>query len=229
MELKQDFIPTSNSNRPQTALRPTLITIHETANTSAGANADMHARYVKGADAQARQVSWHVTVDDTQAIQHLPFNEIGWHAGANGNRQSIGIEICVNRDGNFPQARANAISLVRRLMNELSIGIESIVTHQHWTGKNCPTNLLPSWDAFIADIRDGENTNPAPPMEGRLLRVITDTLWVYNRPDWNARYTTVSRNEVFTIAEALSVNGSLMYRLKSGLYITGNPAYVALL
>ncbi|GAF23176.1 peptidoglycan binding protein [Bacillus sp. JCM 19047] len=159
MELKQDFIPQSNSNRPQTALRPTHITVHETANTSNGANAEMHARYVKGADAQARQVSWHVTVDDTQAIQHLPFNEVGWHAGANGNRQSIGIEICVNRDGNFPQARANAISLVRRLMNELSIGINSVVTHQHWTGKNCPANLLPSWNQFIADVRAGTSLN----------------------------------------------------------------------
>ncbi|MED4128855.1 N-acetylmuramoyl-L-alanine amidase [Shouchella miscanthi] len=229
MELKQDFIPQSNSNRPQTALRPTHITVHETANTSNGANAEMHARYVKGADAQARQVSWHVTVDDTQAIQHLPFNEVGWHAGANGNRQSIGIEICVNRDGNFPQARANAISLVRRLMNELSIGINSVVTHQHWTGKNCPANLLPSWNQFIADVRAGTSPEPAPPMEGRLLRVIVDSLWVYNRPDWNARYTTVSRNEVFTIAEQLTVNGSRMYRLKSGLYITANPSYVQLI
>lgn len=47
MNIIQDFIPASNGNRPGYALNPTYITIHETANTSAGANAAMHARYVK--------------------------------------------------------------------------------------------------------------------------------------------------------------------------------------
>lgn len=229
MELKQDLIPETNSNRPQTSLSPSYITIHETANTSNGANAEMHARYVKGQDAQDRQVSWHITVDDTQAIQHLPFIEVGWHAGS-GNQQSIGIEICVNQDGDFPQARANAISLVRGLMDDLEIGIDYVVTHEYWTGKSCPANLLASWDEFISDIQEGAvNPEPAPPDEGRLIRVIASSLWVYDQPDWDARYRTVSRGETFTIAERLTVNGSTMYRLKSGLFITGNRAYVELL
>ncbi|MFD1064730.1 N-acetylmuramoyl-L-alanine amidase [Oceanobacillus locisalsi] len=225
IDIKQDIIPVSNSNRPQTSLNPSHITVHETANVSIGADAEMHASYVKGENAQAQQVSWHITVDDSQAIQHLPFNEVGWHAGQEGNHTSIGIEICVNQDGDFSEAQGNAITLIQQLMDDLSISINNIVTHQYWTGKNCPANLLNSWEAFINEI---QNNGTPPPAEGQQLRVVAESLWVYDKPDWNARYATVSKGEVFTIVEELTVNGSLMYRLKSGLYITGNTQYVEL-
>ncbi|MBB6449712.1 hypothetical protein HNR44_001690 [Geomicrobium halophilum] len=79
------------------------------------------------------------------------------------------------------------------------------------------------WENFKEDIAvDGGD--PAP--GGEQLQVIVDTLWVYDQPDWDARYTTVNEGEIFTIEEALTVNGSLMYELRSGLYITGNPEYV---
>lgn len=228
MRLIQDLIPESNSNRPQTALNPSYITIHETANKSIGANAEMHAIYVKGTDAQTREVSWHITIDDHQAIQHLPFNEIGWHAGREGNHQSIGVEICVNQDGDFTQARSNAITVVQQIMRELAISIDFVVTHQKWTGKSCPANLLKAWDQFKQDLQTGVS-GPSQPVEGQLLRVRAETLWVYDRPDWEARYKTVSENEVFTIIESLDVSGSLMYRLKSGLFITGNKDHVELI
>ncbi len=148
MQIKQDFIPTGSSNRPGTFLNPTYLTIHETANPSKGANANMHARYVKGADARFRKVSWHFTVDDTEIIQHLPLNEIGWHAGASGNIKSIGIELCVNRDGNFAKTKQHAQWLIQKLMNELNIPIERVVTHMYWTGKKCPANLLSTFETF---------------------------------------------------------------------------------
>lgn len=152
MQITQDFIPVSNRNRPGTRINPTHITVHETANRSRGADAATHARYVKGADAQNRSVSWHYTVDDKQIIQHLPTNEMGWHAGANGNRQSIGIELCVNSDGDFEQTKRNAQWLIRKLMAELNIPISRVVTHQHWTGKNCPSTLLNQWEGFKSGI-----------------------------------------------------------------------------
>lgn len=220
MNIIQDFIPMSNSNRPGTSLNPTYITVHETANTNHGANAEMHARYVKGADAQNRQVSWHYTVDDTVIYQHLPTNELGWHSGSNGNRQSIGIELCVNSDGNFAATRARGIELVRSMMNQLDIPLSRVVSHQHWTGKNCPANLLSVWDGFINEIGSGGTDSIGT------VRVLASSLWVYNRPDWNARYQTVSRDEVFTVVRELFVNGSKMYELRSGLFITANTQYV---
>ena len=169
MNIKMDFLPVTASNRPGRQLNATYITQHETGNSNVGANAEVHSRYIKGADARSRSVSWHFTVDDTQIIQHLPTNEVAWHAGPNGNSQSIGIELCVNSDGDFQKAKANAAWLVKRLMNNLNIPLSRVVTHKHWTGKNCPARLLNEWDDFkrlIETVQSGPQTGgvivPAP-------------------------------------------------------------------
>ncbi|WP_139365658.1 peptidoglycan recognition protein family protein [Shouchella patagoniensis] len=155
LTIRQDYIPRSNSNRPGYAMNPQYITIHETANRSTGANALMHSRYVKN---PTTAVSWHYTVDSGQIIyQHLPLNETGFHAGdgsGNGNRNSIGIELCVNSDGNFSRTRRNAAALVRQLMANHNIPISRVVPHQHWSGKNCPANLNNSgqYDDFLRQV-----------------------------------------------------------------------------
>ncbi|WP_258535531.1 DUF5776 domain-containing protein [Bacillus sp. 03113] len=58
------------------------------------------------------------------------------------------------------------------------------------------------------------------------IRVKAASLWYYDRPDWNAKKATVKAGEIFTVIETLIVNGSKMYKLKSGNYITANPQYV---
>lgn len=58
------------------------------------------------------------------------------------------------------------------------------------------------------------------------VEVITSSLWVYDAPDWDAKHSIVKQGEIFTVVDDLQVNGSKMYKLKSGLYITGNPQYV---
>jgi len=150
-----DYIPTSNSNRPGTSLSGTRhITVHNTANTSPGANARAHANYVKN---PSTDVSWHFTVDDREIYQHLPVNEVGWHAGtSSGNAQSVGIEICENSDGNLALATANAQELVAKLMGDLNVPLSRVVTHQFWSGKVCPNRLLAgqpmTWQAFLNGI-----------------------------------------------------------------------------
>lgn len=67
------------------------------------------------------------------------------------------------------------------------------------------------------------------PEKPRLLRVIADQLWVYNKPDWNAKYQIVKKGDTFTITHRYKVGNDYMYQLKSGLYITANPKYVKLL
>lgn len=51
-------------------------------------------------------------------------------------------------------------------------------------------------------------------------------LWVYNKADWKAKYKKVKPGEAFTIDKTVTVNGSKMYKLKSGLYITAASKYV---
>ena len=157
VQIIQDFIPPGRRNRPGYKLTPKYITIHDTVNTQAGADARAHANYLK--NSPNLEVSWHFTVDDKVIIQHLPLNENGWHAGdganGTGNRQSIGIEICENRDGNRAQAEANAAWLVAKLLKDYGLGLDRVKQHYDWSGKNCPRVLRgrkDGWQDFLAAV-----------------------------------------------------------------------------
>lgn len=133
------------------------ITIHETGNTNKGADALSHAKYINNGS----NATWHYTVDDKQIIQHFEDNIQCWHAGdgkGDGNLNSIGIEMCVNSDGDFNKTIENTIELVRYLMNKHNIPIENVVQHNKWSGKNCPTNIRSgkpiSWKTFIDKIKN---------------------------------------------------------------------------
>ncbi|MGG5739987.1 MULTISPECIES: S-layer homology domain-containing protein [Bacillus cereus group] len=162
---KEMIVPKGNENiRPGYAMDPKYITIHETANTSNGANALNHAKYL---DSQARgntdrSASWHFTVDDKEIYQHLPLNEVGWHAGnKTGNYESIGIEIAVNSDGDYVKAVENARKLAAYLMNELNISLDHVHKHQFWSGKNCPAFMIQrgQWTAFLQGTNAYYNEN----------------------------------------------------------------------
>src|SRR5690625_2182238 len=96
------------------------IVIHETANTSKGANADAHARLQ--ANGNSRNASWHYQVDDKKIIQSFSDDTQCWHAGNKSyNQKSIGIEICVNNDGNYKKAKDNAAKLTNKQKDEQNI------------------------------------------------------------------------------------------------------------
>jgi hypothetical protein len=156
LNITQDFIPVGAANRPGRVNNMQYITIHETDNTTIGANAKGHSDWLK---TPGTAVSWHYTTDDTETYQHLPENEDAFHAGdgaGDGNRHSIGIEICVNADGNFPTAVARTIELIADICTRHNIPISNVVQHNHWSGKDCPCNIRSgnpfSWDVFIQKI-----------------------------------------------------------------------------
>ncbi|WP_176560094.1 N-acetylmuramoyl-L-alanine amidase [Brevibacillus dissolubilis] len=166
VEFIPDLIPQGANNRPGTPLHPTYITIHNTENTRRGANARSHAEYLKGQEAVQRNISWHFTVDDKEAVQSLLTNEVGWHTGSStGDQQSIGIEICEHEDCNFEKAVANTVELVRDLMKQFDIPITNVVPHKHWDGKNCPRRLLAKWDSFIQQIQADDRMKPEQQQE----------------------------------------------------------------
>lgn len=154
VDFKVDLIPKENrSSRPGLEMVPTTITVHETDNENEGADARSHTVYV---DNTREYVSWGFTVDDSIIIQELPIFENAWHAGDGpkgpGNRTSLSIEICVNRDGNYEVARANAVKLIVFLLKHIKT-LKGVVPHQKWTGKNCPRKILKrGWDKFEAEI-----------------------------------------------------------------------------
>ena len=168
MNIKQEYIPAGRRNRPGRVNPMRFITVHNTGNANAGANAKAHAIYIKSDAAANEPVSWHYTVDDKEIYQHLPDNEDAFHAGdgaGNGNRQSIGIEICMNCDGDLRKATDNAAELTAMLCARYKIPAENIVQHNRWSGKNCPQTMRGGkpygWSDFLAKVHSAI----APPAE----------------------------------------------------------------
>ena len=142
MEIKQNLVSKSKYNiKCPYTMKPKYITIHNTANDASAAN---EVAYMIRND---NQVSFHLAVDDKEAVQGIPFNRNTWNAGdgrGSGNMESISIEICYSKSGGtrFDKAVANCIELVRELMREFDIPLTNVRYHQDWSGKYCPHRLL---------------------------------------------------------------------------------------
>lgn len=138
---------------------PQYIVIHETGNSKAGANSDAHYEYWNShPEAKA---SAHFVVDDNKALNLVDIYKKAWHVGDNEgysditNSNSIGIEICVNEDGDWEKAKNNTELLVAWLMKETGLGFDSIVTHNMASGKFCPATMLAfpeQYDDFLSNI-----------------------------------------------------------------------------
>ncbi len=149
------LIPKGFANRPAGANTREYITIHETDNTDKGADADAHAKYLVGADARKRRVSWHFTVDEDEVIKHLPARETAWHTGSKeGNASYFGIEMGVNGSSLKSETLRRAALLTALLCKVEGVSIEKVVQHNHWSGKDCPSLLREAkgWTAFKKQV-----------------------------------------------------------------------------
>ena len=117
------------------------VTVHQTGNTTRGANAKMHAMLQQ----RGFSASWHWQVDDKEAIQSFSHDYRIYCQGDGyngiGNNQAISVEICVNSDGNYKQAVTNGAELVAKIMKEEGIGIDDVHQHNFFNGKNCPAQI----------------------------------------------------------------------------------------
>ena len=151
--------------------KPVYIVIHETDNTDIGADAERHYKYFNGGD---RGASAHYVVDDKQVIQLVEHNTQSWHNGKKyvsnpampqcNNSNSIGIEICINQDGDYSKAVGNAVELTRKLMKELNIPADRVIRHYDSCGKQCPAKMLKDrkiWDDFKKAIQESKIEVPA--------------------------------------------------------------------
>mgnify|MGYP000357324664 CR=1 FL=1 len=152
-----DFLPEGTRARPGQKREIKYLVIHETDNTGTGANAAAHNSFIhQNANAEEGIVSWHYTVDDHQIYQHLPDNEEAWHSGdREGNHSSIGIELCVNADGNFDQTMENAAKLTAFLLKEYDLTIDDVKQHYDFNGKDCPLIIRQEgrWDEFLGMVQ----------------------------------------------------------------------------
>ena len=113
MNINQQYISERNSYSGQI---PRYIVIHNTDNYSTDADARAHAmaQYHGNFDGY----SAHVYVDDKSAYQAMPYSRGAWHVGVNyggrlfgtvNNRNSVGIEMCVQAGFDYDKAFANGL------------------------------------------------------------------------------------------------------------------------
>ena len=138
------------------------IVIHDTGNKSKGADSNAHFKYFNGGD---RSSSADFFVDDKKILQVNDYTkyytwQVGDGKGKYGitNQNSVGIEICVNSDGDYDKAFKKAVELTKHLMKELGIPADRVVRHYDASRKNCPASMSQNswakWEEFKEKIMD---------------------------------------------------------------------------
>jgi len=227
------------------AMTAEYITIHNTYND---ASANNEVQYMI---TNSNATSFHFAVDDFEVVQGIPTNRNAWHAGdgnGNGNRKSIGVEICYSMSGGdrYRKAEALAIQFIAQLLRERGWGVDRIRKHQDWSGKYCPHRILDEgrWNAVVSAIQSalnggGTTTPPTTPptggddsLAGKRVESKVDGLRFYSKPSWADADVagTVNTGEGFTIDAKVDVGGSPQYKVHNSrgvtYYITASPTYV---
>jgi N-acetylmuramoyl-L-alanine amidase len=147
-----DMLLTNKNARPGTKITPRGLVIHWTANEGKGANAVANRNYFNKPTTEA---SAHYIVDDKQIVRCLPENEMAYHVGAKQykreavaklssypNNCTIGIEMCVNADGNFQETYRRTVELAADILKRYGWGVDRLWRHFDITGKNCPAYFV---------------------------------------------------------------------------------------
>lgn len=222
LTIVQKLIPTSRYNwKSRTTMNPIGICIHNTADEASAANT---IAYMTRID---EKVSFHYAVDDIQAIQALPENRTGWHAGDNlgqGNMKHIGIEICYSLPKKLPadqvyakfdKAEKNAVELVVQILKRYGWGIEQVKKHQDFSGKYCPHRTLDlGWGRFLNMIRAELNPPPVvvpkPFIEGSVVYPTQDVVMTSTAGYSNSTTATLKKGTKSLV---------MKYHDKNGLYM----------
>lgn len=145
------------------------IVVHESGMPFAGNDAELLAKIQRQqADGERgyRQASWNYQIDHEKIYQSFDDTVYCWHAGGDygkylpfGNRNSIGIEMCINEDGNYDGAMAHDAKLVAYLMNKYNLKMENVVRHHDTSGKICPNYMIETnrYGEFLEMVRNEYN------------------------------------------------------------------------
>lgn len=192
---------TYNRTARNAAIR--YIVVHDTGNTGTGADAKAHFNYFNGGN---RGSSADIFVDDHSAWYVNDYTKYySWHCGDGKgkygitNANSVGVEMCINADGDYAAAMRNTAEVVRALMAELNIPIDRVVRHYDASRKNCPASMAASnwarWSEFKNIIESEELTMSQyetlmakiNDMERKLDKLTNPMIYNYideNMPDW---------------------------------------------
>lgn len=145
MKVSREYVSDNNTYESNS---PMYIVVHNTDNFAAGADARAHARAQCNGNLST---SVHYYTDDRDTVYRAAGHGRGcWHVGVNyggrlfgtvNNRNSIGVEMCVQAGYDFQKAFANTVEFIRQLMAETGIPLERVVQHYDVCAKNCPSQI----------------------------------------------------------------------------------------
>lgn len=135
------------------AMTPEGIVVHNTAGTASAR--EEAAAMIESTAA----TSFHVVIDEAEAVECIPFARNAWHAGDGAagyaNRHLIGLEIARSMDTattRFDQAEANAALYIAHVCRQY--GWTSAQLHQHnwYSSTACPHRTKTHWQTFLAQV-----------------------------------------------------------------------------
>ena len=155
MALVQSLLSSSKySLKCPYTMTPIGICVHNTSNDAPAKN---EVSYMKS---NKNSTSFHVAVDDVEAIQVIPFNRNAFAAGdgknGEGNRKYIHFEICYSKSGGtkFTNAEKRAAKEIAVILKQFGWGINKVKKHQDFSGKYCPHRTLDmGWTRFTKMIQ----------------------------------------------------------------------------
>lgn len=156
-------------------MSPIGICVHNTANDAPAKN---EVSYMKSNN---NEVSFHIAVDNVEAIQCIPFNRNAWAAGdggsGTGNRKYIHVEICYSKSGGpkFVDAEKRAAKEIAALLKQFGWTISNVKKHQDFSGKYCPHRTLDTgWQRFLNMVQaelNSLNGSASKPSTSEMYRV----------------------------------------------------------
>lgn len=157
-----ELVPETLPARPGDRRTVQYVVIHETGNASEGSGAQSHSAYLLSGNSGT--TSWHYTVDDHEIYHHIPDDEVAWHAGdkrtrGGGNMGGIGVELCVNADGDFEKTFDNGARLTAYLLDTYHLDLKDVKQHADFMEKNCPETIRNDgrWQEFLDKVQEYRN------------------------------------------------------------------------
>ena len=183
------------------SMQPKGICVHNTANDAPAKN---EISYMKSNN---MEVSFHVAIDDVEAIQGIPFNRNAWACGyganGEGNRNYIQIEICYSKSGGtkFANAEKRAAKEIATLLKQYGWTINNVKKHQDFSNKYCPHRTLDNgWKRFLTMI-EVELSNLNKPTNTVKYRVVTGSFSSLDNANARVKELKAKGFDSFILAE----------------------------
>ena len=151
------------------------VTVHDTAGalpTHTALSFAQNQLQKNNNKANTEYISWHFTVGTDGIYQSLPLDEVAYHAGdgsreygtiwysstydkadciGGGNRNSIGIESCINHDADYNETMRMLAKLVAELLLDNNLSVDRVKQHYNFSGKDCPGVIrhCNRWEEFL--------------------------------------------------------------------------------